>query len=473
MMISTVNPNSTDAWAAHELRFAEMGDRRLNQRLISVVASLAAQPAASVPQACGSWAATKATYRFWASDRVTPAAIRAAHYQSVADRAAQHATILAIQDTTTLDFTHHPATRNLGPIHGTPYQQGMHIHSVLAATPDGVPLGLLHQQVWARDAATAGKKHQRHQRETVDKESQRWLTALAATQTSLAPTVQVVTIADREADIFDLFAHPRPSHSHLLIRAAYNRRVVHPVRHLWPRLRTVAVGGQLSLEVRRGDDAPARIVTLTLRWTAIALAAPGHRKGHTKIPPVPLYGVLAEEEEPAPGCSPICWLLLTTLPVASWDDAVRTVQWYARRWLVERYHFVLKSGCRVEHLQLETFDRLERALATYCIVAWRLLWLTYQARTQPDAPCEVALTRPEWQVLYCMVHATLVPPSAPPSLHDAVQWIAGLGGFLGRKGDGAPGVQVIWRGLQRLHDMAATWSLLHPDAPHLPDLSYG
>ncbi len=390
MPFSIVNPNSSAAWATHELRFADLGDRRLNQRLTTIVASLAAQPTMSVPQACGAWAATKATYRFWASDRVTPDAIRAAHYRSSLARCISQATILAIQDTTTLDFTHHPATRDLGPIHGTSYQQGMHIHSVLAATPDGVPLGLLHQHVWARDPATIGKKHQRHHRETSDKESQRWLTALAATQLSLPPNVQVVTIADREADIFDLFAHPRPPHSHLLIRAAYNRRVAHPVRHLWPLLRQVAVGGQLTIEVGRGHDSPVRTATLTVRWTSLALAPPGHRKGHAKIPPVPLQGILVEEKQPPAGCPPICWFLLTTLPVLTWDDAMWTVEWYSRRWLIERYHFVLKRGCRIAQLQLETCARLQRALATYGIVAWRLLWLTYQARRQPGVPCDAA-----------------------------------------------------------------------------------
>jgi hypothetical protein len=473
MPFSTVNPNSTAAWAAQELHCADLGDRRLNQRLTTIVASLAAQPTVSVPQACRAWAATKATYRFWASDRVTPDAIRAAHYRSSLARCVSQATILAIQDTTTLDFTHHPATRDLGPIHGTPYQQGLHIHSVLTVTPDGVPLGLIHQQVWARDPTTTGKKHQRHQRATADKESQRWLTALAATQAGMPPHVQVVTIADREADIFDLFAHPRLPHSHLLIRAAYNRRVAHSTRHLWTHMRQVAVGGQVTIDVRRGDDHPARTATLTVRWTSLALAPPGHRKGHAKLPPVPLHGVLLEEESAPADCTPICWLLLTTLPVLTWEDAVRTVEWYSRRWLVERYHFVLKSGCRVEQLQLETFVRLERAIATYSIVAWRLLWLTYQARREPDAPCDTALTPAEWQVLYCMMQATPVPPTQPPCLHDAVQWIARLGGFLGRKGDGEPGVQVIWRGLQRLHDMAAIWSLFHPDAPYPPNLTYG
>jgi hypothetical protein len=382
-------------------------------------------------------------------------------------------TILAIQDTTTLDFTHHPATRGLGPIGGTSYQQGLNMHSVLAVTPDGLPLGLLHQQIWVRDPATVGKKHSRHQRETADKESQRWLTALAATQTQIQPTTQVVTIADREADIYDLFAHPRPPHSHLLIRAAYDRRVAQPDGHLWPVVRQAAVGGELTVDVPRADAQPARTATLMLRWASLLLKPPRHRKGQHTLPAIPLSAVLAEEQQAPPGVKPICWLLLTTLPVVSWADAVQMVEWYTRRWLVERYHFVLKSGCRVEALQVETAERLERALATYSIVAWRLLWLTYAARLMPTMPCSAALRPAEWQALYCTVHDTVMPPAVPPSLVDAVRWIAQLGGFLGRKQDGPPGARVLWRGWQRLQDIAATWILLHSTDPDLEASTYG
>src|SRR5919199_2306063 len=301
MTFSRCTPEETPSWAVQELHTADLGDQRLNRRLATRVEQLAAQPNVRVPQATGSWAATKATYRLWASDRVTPAAIRAPHIDSTLDRVHAQPPILAIQDTTSLDFTHHPATRGLGPIGGTSYQQGLHMHSVLAVTPDGLPLGLLHQQSWVRDPAAVGQKHTRHQRETADKESQRWLTALAATQTQLQPTTQVVTIADREADIYDLFASPRPAHSHLLIRAAYDRRVEQPDGHLWPLMRQAPVGGEFTVEVPRGDDQPARSATLSLRWTSLRLKPPRQRKGQHTLSAVPLHGVAAEEQQAPPG----------------------------------------------------------------------------------------------------------------------------------------------------------------------------
>ena len=184
--------------------------------------------------------------------------------------------------------------------------------------------------------------------------------------------------------------------------------------------------------------------------------------------------VVAEELSPPAGVKPLRWVLLTTLEVTGWDDAVQIVRWYRTRWLIERYHFVLKSGCGIEKLQLETADRLQRALAVYCVVAWRLLWLTYEARQQPDEVCTVVLAAHEWQALYCTIHQTAIPPATPPTLRQAVRWIAQLGGFLARTGDGEPGVQTIWRGLRRLDDIAAIWLLLHHTTPNqLDNSSYG
>ncbi len=160
--------------------------------------------------------------------------------------------------------------------------------------------------------------------------------------------------------------------------------------------------------------------------------------------PVKLQVILAEEENPRPGVNPISWLLLTSLDIRSFESAITCVRWYSYRWLIERYHFVLKSGCGLEKLQLETGRRIEMALATYSIVAWRLLWLTYQARLHGEESCESFLEEHEWQSLCATIHKKSPPPEKPPSFREAVRMIASLGGFLGRKGDGEPGVKTIW-----------------------------
>ena len=446
-------------WAAAELRHGQFGDKRLTDRLIRLVEDLAAQPSTSVPGACGTWAATKAAYRFWASERVTPEAIRESHTRSTMERVGSHEWVLAIQDTTNLDFTHHPQTEGLGPL-DVGYRNGLKVHSTLAASAQGVPLGLLHQEVWVRDPAQAGKRHHRRQRATQDKESQRWLTALAGSQSAVPETVSVVTVADSEADIYDLFALPRRPGSELLIRGTHNRRVG-AVGYLWETMETAPVWGQYQLEVSRRAGQPPRPATLTVRSARLEIQPPRHHRQRSQLSPVALQGILVQEEQPPAGTRPIVWLLLTSLPVESLADALRCVRWYSYRWLIERYHFVLKSGCRLEQLQLKSAARIQCALATYCIVAWRLLWLTYEARQNPDAPCDQVLETHEWQALYCHFHKTPYPPPSPPTLHQAVRWIAQLGGFLARKSDGEPGVQTLWLGLRRLHDKADMWQLLH------------
>jgi hypothetical protein len=449
----------TMSWASEELKTVNLGDARLNRRLMTAVEQLAEHPAQSVPQACGSAGAAKAVYRLWDNERVSDEEIRKAHVQATCSRGLEQPVVLAIQDTTDLDFTRHPATQGLGYLERS-YLRGIQVHSTLAARESGVPQGLLHQKVWVRDEAERGKKHTRHTQATRDKESQRGLDAWAATQAALPGVPCLVTVADREADIFDFLAAPRSDTSHLRIRAAQNRRVDGEVGPLFDRLAQAPAVGIETV----GSARSKREAVVTLRHTPASIRPPknGPLSGTA---PVAVHAVLAEEETPPAGAEAIRWRLLTTLPLAGEADVRRCLRMYSGRWLIERYHFTLKSGCGVERLQRETADRLERALATYGVVAWRLLGLTYQAREDDSVPCTVALQEHEGQSLYCKTHHSLTLPEHPPTLRQAVRWMAQLGGFLGRKGDGEPGVKVLWRGFQRLTDIADDGQLFHPQPP--------
>jgi hypothetical protein len=225
-----------------------------------------------------------------------------------------------------------------------------------------------------------------------------------------------------------------------------------------------AACGEFSLELQRTPKRKPRIATLTVRFTSLELQPPQQHPQRSNLKPVRLQVVWAIEEQPPVGEKVISWLLLTTLEVTNFEQAERCLRWYSYRWLIERYHYTLKSGCRLEQLQLETADRLERALATYAIVAWRLLWLTYEARCHQEKSIEGILPTHYWIALYCHIHQTTVLPTEPPTLADCVRWIARLGGFLGRRQDGEPGVKTLWLGLQRLHDMATIWQLIVANA---------
>jgi Transposase DNA-binding/Transposase Tn5 dimerisation domain len=447
-------------WSALELRHVDLPDKRLNKRLVRLVDDLLHAPEASVPVACGDWAGTKAAYRFWDNPRVDPDEIRAAHRDITLERLEAHRRepILVIQDTTSFDFTHHPDTTGLGYL-GHSKRLGIWLHTALAVTAAGVPQGPLHQHTWNRDPKTLGKRALRNKKETAEKETQRWLDALVATEAALTPEQMVVTVADREADSYDLFAAPRRPGSHLLIRAKPRRRVRQVERLLGAAVRATAAAGTTTVELRRGDDRPPRQAVLTIRFAAVDIAPPSTHPRRKELPYLRLTAILAEEEAPPAGEEPVRWWLLTTLPITGLADAVQAVAWYTLRWLVERYHYVLKSGCKIERLELGTAERLQRALATYAVVAWRLLWLTYEARKNPDGSCEAVLPTEHWQVLHQVVKKTHKVPASPPSLREAVRQIARLGGFLARKGDGEPGVKTIWRGLRRLNDMVSGYRL--------------
>ena len=247
-----------------------------------------------------------------------------------------------------------------------------------------------------------------------------------------------------------------------LPRASSRFRLTAPNEGLvWPVLEAQPAVGQVTITAPRHDDAPTREATLSLRTAAIALKPSKHR-GPEHLPSPRVTALLAREEHPPSGVKPIEWMLYTTLSIHTVEDAAMCVQWYSYRWRIERYHYVLKSGCHVEDLQLETRDRLERAIAVYRVVAWRMLWLTYWSRQQPADASTVVVRQTEWYALHAAHTRTSAVPAEPVDLHTAILWIAQLGGFLARRHDGEPGVKVIWRGYRRLQDLTAMWEIFHP-----------
>jgi hypothetical protein len=445
-----------EQWITEELERTELGDKRRTKRLMKIVSNLSEKPEASVPQASETWSETKATYNFWDSPYIKPSMIRQGHRDATVERIAEHQVVLAIQDTTELNYTSHKALSGTGYL-DSKYAQGLKVHSVLTASTQGIPLGIIEQQVWSRIEEELGKAEHRKQKVTAEKESQRWLDALITTDSIIPSSVQVVTIADREADFYDLFACPRRQGSDFLIRATQNRCLADCEQRLWETLESVKSQGTMTVEVKRNPTRPSRIATLTIRYATITIEPPQNRAKKEQLSPITLQAILVREVDPPTEVEPISWLLLTTLEITNLEDVKKYVQWYCYRWLIERYHYVLKSGCGMEKLQLETAQRLEMALATYSIVAWRLLWLTYLARCSPDTSCEEVLATHEWQILYATIHHQFYPHTVPPTLAEVVNWIARLGGFLGRSHDGSPGVKVLWRGLSRLHDIVQGW----------------
>jgi hypothetical protein len=461
-------------WAEAEFGGARLGDARLQQRLLGLARDFYARPQAQIPQACQSRAKTKAAYRFLQHPDTTMDALLAPHIAATWQRIAPEAVVLAVQDTTSLNYSAHPATTDLGLIGSQPTGLlGLLVHDTMAFSVTGTPLGLLDVQCWARDPATFGKKHDRKQQSIEQKESGKWLTSLrhVAEAQAHCPTTRLVSVGDREADIYELFhlARQTPTGPQVLVRAHQDRLLAEGQGHLWPTVAARPAGAPVTLPVPRRGAQPKREAQMELRWAPVTLTPP---KGKARYGRVALWAVLAQEVSAPADVPPLCWMLLTTCPVVDSAAATETLQWYALRWGIEIYHRTLKSGCRIEQRQLGSAASLEACLAIDLVVAWRIYHLAKLGREIPDVPCTVFFDEAEWQALHTYrTHSPVLPPE-PPTLRAAIRMVATLGGFLGRKRDGNPGTQTLWLGLQRLDDLVAMWIIL---VPHLrpPPVSRG
>ena len=442
-----------ESWAAQEMLTANLGDERLNRRVEMILRHLAERPEGSIPSAFQNWGEVQAAYRFFSNERATAERILEPHRDATLERAKQFPVVLCVQDTTELDYTSKPRVQGLGPL---TYEStsGLYVHPTLAITPERLCLGALDLWTWVRDPEDHGGRHRQHRlkRSLEEKESFRWVEGYrrVCDLQSTLPQTRLVYVADRDSDLFELFEAGQTGDAAWLIRASQDRKL-QDGRHLWAAVKQAEVLGTLEFDLPASSKGPKRHVVQTLRTARLKLKPP-YRPGK-KLPEAEVTAILASEEKPAQGTEPIEWLLLTNLSMGSAQEARETVQWYVCRWQIEVYFRILKSGCKVEQLQLQERDRLEVALALYMIVAWRVLYLIMMGRTVPELSCEAAFAPEEWKAAY-LVTKRKKPPRRPPSLGEILVMVARLGGYLARKGDGPPGPKAIWIGLQRVRDFA-------------------
>jgi hypothetical protein len=447
-------------WAHAEFGAAELGDARRTRRLVQLAQQLAERPEASLPQALQQGAALKAAYRFFDNADIAPAHILAPHVVSSLTRMQGHPVILAVQDTTALNYAAHPATAGLGPTTSNA-GHGMLCHGTLAFTPERLPLGVLSVRLWARSSVKHGNT--RRTRPITEKESQKWLDSVRAVAglKSRVPGARWVSVADRESDAFEFFTEAQALGVDVLVRAAWNRNVEGPEAQVFPTLAAAPVVAHKTLRLPASAQRKARIARLAVRACALTLNSPRHGLAHG-LAPLALWGVWAYESQPPAGVAPLDWKLLTSVPVTTSEAALERLDWYSVRWGIEQWHKTLKSGCRIEARQLESAERLQRLFAVYAVIAWRIMYATLLARIVPDMACTAVLQDDEWQALYCRIHRTPTPPATAPPLRQAVRWIARLGGFLGRAGDGEPGTQTLWLGFQELIAMTEMYRIMKP-----------
>jgi hypothetical protein len=447
-------PEEPEHWAEEEFGTARFYDDRLKQRLYKIAQDFYSAPVANIPEASGSKAGTMGAYRFFQNPKVNMDVVLDAHCEATIDRIRQHRIVLAPQDTTTLNYTTHPMTKGLGPVNTTNDRTiGLLLHDTLAFTEDGTPLGVLDAQCWARDLEDLQKSKRCSKLPIEEKESYKWLRSFqkVAEIQRLCPETRLVSIGDRESDIYELFdlAYHTPQAPGLLVRSERTRKRKLDQGSLWDVMTQKDVAGSLQIHIPRSGSQKARDTWVDIRFDKVRLKCPQLKKGYS--PWLDVWAVyVLEQTGQEPVSSPIEWLLLTTVAVNSFADAQKRVEWYSGRWGIEVYHRTLKSGCRIKDRQLGTTDRLETCLGVDMVVAWRIYHLTMLGREVPDTACTAFFKDVEWKALCCYVSKTTVPPETPPNLKEAIHMIGAMGGHLGRKGDSFPGTQTLWRGLQRL-----------------------
>ncbi|MDS4059380.1 MAG: IS4 family transposase [Candidatus Contendobacter sp.] len=430
------------SWAQQEFAGLEWGDVRRTRRLIKLVDDLSAQPTGSIPLACTGWAETKAAYRLLDNPAAEWREILEVHTLRTVERMVGQPVVLCIQDTTDLDFTSQPGIAGLGRL-SYEAQHGMYVHPTLAATPAGVALGVVDAWLWARKPKDQPDV----------KESRRWVEGyeIVADWAATVPDTRLVYIADREGDLRALIdaAARRGTPADWLIRSKHNRKTTTGEK-LWDRLAQSEPLGEVEFTLPAAPDRPARRVRQTLYRQAATLPA------HHGQPAATVTAILAREEHPPTGQPAIEWRLLANRAADTLEAVVELIDWYRKRWLIEIFFRILKTGCRVEALQLGTLERLERAVVLYLIIAWRILHLVTWGRDCPNLPCDVVFDAEEWQAAWIVAHRTQ-PPETPPPLGQMVRLIASFGGFLGRKHDGHPGPKAIWEGMQKVSAFAVAF----------------
>jgi hypothetical protein len=460
-----LRPLEDECWIDREISGCEFRDARLGDRFRKLLTQIGSAIGQSIPLVCQDWANTKAAYRFFSNDRVSEADILAGHFQSTRDRAAAaEGLILVLHDTTEFSYQREKSeaigiTKSINSGRDKAGRLRSHtvcgilMHSSLAVTIEGVPLGLAAVKFWTRKkfkGTAALKKKVNPTRIPIEKkESIRWLENLKQSTQLLDHPGRCIHVGDRESDIYELFCAAQEIGTHFLIRTCVNRLAGDGNHTIADEMDEVAVKGLHHIEVR-DSDGDADEAVLEIRYRKIRVLPPIGKQN--RYPALTLTVIHAEERGTPKNRKKIDWKLITDLPVRSRTDVIEKLELYALRWKIEVFHKILKSGCKAEESKLRTAQRLTNLISLFCVLSWRIFWITMLNRSAPDGPPTLALTATEIGVLDCLVNDK--SKARRKTLSHYLIKIARLGGYLARASDPPPGNTVMWRGLSRLTDIA-------------------
>lgn len=435
-----------------------LGDIRRDERFVTIINNISNQPGASIPKQNASWYDTKATYQFFKNEQVTVEELNKTMMQYGAKEAADETKLLIAHDISNISYNDLQA-EGLG-YSDNKEGRGILCYSSIAVTTQGLPLSLLYQHTWTRPLEQLGKSHKRKQLPFKDKETYRWHEGMSEVNNLLGNEIHKIHVADREADVYELFFHAFESNTDLLIRARHNRALSNG-SHLWSNVAEQPEAAKISLDIPDKTGRKKIQTQAEVRYHEVEILRPANNKDSYESVTLTAIEIKETNSQNKKEEDIIHWKLLTTLEIRSVSDALQCVRWYTYRWLIERFHYVLKSGTRVEQLQLKDAESLQKAIAVYSMAAFRVMQLVYQSRHHPEISCEVVLTKAQWITLYMLIHKSKTIPKQPPSFGQAVMWIGRLGGHPGRKSDGPPGLKTVWQGYQQLCNATSVYEILN------------
>jgi IS4 transposase len=388
-----------------------------------------------------------------------------------------HPVVLIAQDTTEFDFTRpNEVVEGAGPL-TYQTQRGLHSHALVVFTPERLCLGSIDTDTWGRDPDAFGKRKDKRTKPIHQKESYRWVQGYqrACEAAEQVPNTTVVSVGDAESDIYECFSAAMSAElkckADWIIRASQFDRLLAPNQEhqqLVQALQHRRALGTFIMAITTKKGRSARSAKMEVRSATVTLKPPRRPAEQPRLPPVTVHVVWVRELNPPANEEPVEWMLLTSLPVETFAQACLVADYYAVRWQIEIYFKVLKSGCHIEKLQLETADRIKACLALYQIVAWRVLYATMLGRECPELSCEVLFSAAEWKAVWTVQKQEPLPQQAP-SLGVFLKLVGALGGHTGQPWDGPLGPKRMWIGLQRTTDFGHAWRWFGPEtAPSLP-----
>jgi hypothetical protein len=435
-----------EIWVKDNFGSVNLKDKRLNSRLEKVVKKIAGKPEVGLPAQMETWAEVSGCYRMLNNKKVTHKRVQSAHITKTRKDAAKvgDKVILFPQDGSEIEVQ--KTTNGAGPI-GNHTCRGIMMHNCLAVVYDEINpqvLGLANQRIWERDDVVLHKSETRAERnKRSGKESEHWFKTIKSIGTPPEEATWV-SIGDRGNDIYEFLQGVKQSKWHAVVRASQDRLVEVKGRQmlLMEYVKTILIGGTTTVRIRRQGDSKPIDVEMSVSWNKIRVSPPQRITGDPE--PITLWVVRCFNRE-----EDLEWVLYSTIPVRNLEEAIEKIKWYACRWIIEEYHKCLKTGCRIESNQFEDIKPVEALLGILSVVSILMLQMKYLARNDDQTLAKTVVPK----IVLTIICKRYGLDKMNITIKAFWRAVAQLGGFLGRKSDGDPGWQTLWKGWLRLVDM--------------------